>query len=72
MAKFRVWARSIDWLYVDVEAETKEQAYEVAEELDGAEFHTAHGYGDWEMKFTDVDELDNDDEVDYTYKEVFE
>lgn len=68
MAKYRVWAKLTDWAYVDIEAETKDEAFEAAEELDGSEFHTTHGYGDWEMKREDVDELNADQDVDFIYE----
>ena len=38
MAKFRVKYRSIDYLYLDVEADTLEEAKEIAENTDGGEF----------------------------------
>ena len=38
MAKWRVWAECISDVYLDVEAETEEQALEIAEEADGGDF----------------------------------
>ena len=67
--KFRVWARCIDYVYIDVEAEDKYQAKEIAEEIDGGDFHNNACDVGWE--FDDVDELDDDVEVDYTYEDVF-
>lgn len=71
--KYRVWAQSIDVVYIDIEAESEDQAYEFARDfVDGGEFHN-HGYGDWEMG--DIDELDDPDgnlHVDYTYNDVIE
>ena len=73
MAKYRVWAECIDYVYIDVEAENKEQAYEFARDyVDGGEYHnTCHG--DWEMD--SVDELDDPDgtlSVDYSYNDVID
>jgi len=70
MAKFRVYARSIGYCYLDVEADNEEQAMEVAREADGGDFHD-DGIGDWEFS-DDVDELDESANVDYKYKEFFE
>ena len=44
--KYRVWATSISYVYLDVDAETEEEAIEIAEEADGGEFE-ATAYGDW-------------------------
>ena len=68
MAKFRVWARCIDYVYLDVEAEDKEQALAFAFEMDGGDFH--NGGGDWE--WGDIDELNPDAEVDYEHDYVSE
>ena len=68
MAKFRIWAKSIDYVYLDVEAEDEDQAREIAEEADGGAFH--EDGCDWEFS-EDVIELDDDADVDYTYEEMF-
>lgn len=52
MAKFRVKYRSIDYLYLDVEADTFEEAKEIAENTDGGEF-IENGIGDWEYDHTE-------------------
>lgn len=52
MAKFRVWARSISDVYLDVEAETEEEARDIAENTDGGLFTDA-GTGDWEYGTTE-------------------
>lgn len=59
---YRVCAKSISYVYVDIEAESEEKALEAATCLDGNEFND-DGYGDWE--FGDVYEWDTD--PDYTY-----
>ena len=43
---YRVWAQSISDVYVDIEADSEEKAREIAEELDGGDFHD-DGIGDW-------------------------
>lgn len=68
MAKFRVWAASISYCYLDVEAEDEDKAKEIAEEVDGGEFHE-DCFGDWE--WGDVAPLDDDAEVDYSQKDFY-
>ena len=72
MAKFRIWAKSIDYLYLDVEADTLDEAMEVADEADGGDFHSDASAVSWEMDENEVEELDDDADVDYTYEEMFE
>ena len=62
MAKFRVWAECISDVYVDIEAESEERAREIADEMDGGEFHDSGG-GEWRMG--SAQELEDDAEVDY-------
>lgn len=52
MAKFRVKYKSIDYVYLDVEADSLEEAKEIAENTDGGEF-MADGIGDWEYNHTE-------------------
>lgn len=62
MAKFRVWAESISYVYVDIEAESEDAAYDYAKNVvDGGDFHEDDG--DWEMG--SVMELDDDADVDF-------
>lgn len=69
MAKYRVWAESITDVYIDIEADNEDQAYEFAKEYtDGGEWH-ADG-GDWVIRQTY--EIDEDDDVDYTIDVVRE
>lgn len=68
MAKYRVWAQSISYVYLDVEAVDEDQAMEIAREADGGDFH--EDGGDWEFS-DDITELDEDADVDYTYDEFF-
>lgn len=62
MAKYRVWAQSISDVYIDIEAESEEQARERAEDIDGGDFHD-DGMGDW--IFGSVAPLDDDADVDF-------
>lgn len=69
MAKYRVAARSVDYVYIDVEAGSADEAKEFAREyVDGGCFH--QDGGDWEMG--GVCELDDDACVDYSYEDVKE
>lgn len=69
MAKFRVWAECIHDVYLDVEAETEEEAKEIAEAADGGDFHDDPTSGEW--KVGSAYPLEDDDEVDYTYEDMF-
>ena len=55
MAKYRVWATCISDVYLDVDAESEEEAREIAEYADGGDFIDA-GSGEW--KVGSVIELD--------------
>lgn len=70
MAKFRVWAKSISYCYVDIEAEDENQAQEIADELDGGNYNPTPD-GDWEM-LEDVEVLSDDAHVDYKASEWYE
>lgn len=45
--KYRVMYKSVDYLYLDVEANSIEEAKEIAENTDGGEF-IEDGVGDWD------------------------
>jgi hypothetical protein len=51
MAKYRVVYKTVDYVYLDVEANSLEEAQEIAENADGGEF-TEDGVGDWEYCYT--------------------
>lgn len=68
--KFRVWAKTVDYCYLDVEADSKEEAMEVAEEADGGAFHNDWSNGEWEF-VDEVEEINDDSDVDYTYSDFF-
>lgn len=53
MRKYRVWARSIDYCYLDVEAESEDEAYDIASQTDGGEFCCDSASGEWEMDHVD-------------------
>lgn len=46
--KYRVWAESISYVYLEVEANSEDEALQIAEDADGGEF-TDSGNGDWKM-----------------------
>lgn len=52
MAKFKVKYKSIDYVYLDVEADSLEEAKEIAENTDGGEF-MEDGVSDWEYDHTE-------------------
>lgn len=69
MAVYRVWAECISDVYIDIEAENEDQAYEFARNyVDGGEFHE-DCLGDW--VFGSVIEVEDVD-PDYTVEEVKE
>ena len=47
MAKYRVWAQSISEVYLDVEANSEEEARQIADAADGGEFVEDPCGGDW-------------------------
>lgn len=55
MAKYRVWAECVSDVYLDVEADSKEEAYEKAQDTDGGCFIEDPTGGGW--KLTDVVKL---------------
>ena len=55
MSKFRVWAKMTSYAYIDIEADTKEEAEKIAEDTDGGEFISGDD-GDWEI-LTDTEEI---------------
>lgn len=46
--KYRVFAKMVSYCYVDIEAESKEEAEMVAEDIDGGEFEIPSD-GSWEI-----------------------
>ena len=57
--KYEVTYRSIQYYTADVEADSFEQAREIAEEMDGSEFAEDIFSGEWELDII-VDELGRD------------
>ena len=55
--KFRVWAKSTDYCYLDVEANSKEEAEEIAENSDGGDFEVYHLQGDWIIRMDLTEEI---------------
>lgn len=57
---YRVWAQCISDVYIDIEADSAEKARELAENVDGADFHD-DGFGDWEFgSVAEMDDVDPD------------
>lgn len=62
MGKYRVWARSIDYCYLDVETNSAEEAFRIASKADGGDFIPDNGFGTWEMDPEEVQELKGENE----------
>ena len=70
MGKYRVCAESIDYVYIDIEADTPEEAKEFADAfVDGGEFHGNASDVGW--RYTETIKLDDDAEVDYNANTAF-
>lgn len=63
MKKFRVWCKFSNYSYIDVEAEDRLQALEMAHEIDGSKFH--NNPTDVALEY-EIDRLRKTDPVDYT------
>jgi hypothetical protein len=48
MKTYRVTAQYVTYVYVDIEAENDDQAWEIARDMDGGNFNES-GYGDWDI-----------------------
>lgn len=70
MGKYRVCAESIDYLYIDIEADSPEEAQEFADAfVDGGEFHGNASDVGW--RYTETIKLDDDALVDYNANTAF-
>ena len=49
MKTYRVWAEITSYAYIDIEAESAEEAEVMAENTDGGEFTPSESDGDWEI-----------------------
>ena len=68
MAVYRVEAESTDYLYVDIEANSPQEAYEYADKyVDGSEFKP--NGSSWQMSINMVSELPEGSEADYNANE---
>jgi len=56
MKKYRVYAKMTEWLYLDVEAESKEKAIYLAKVEDGSDFASTQNC-DWEIQ--DAEEIES-------------
>ena len=52
MPRYRVWAECITDCYLDVDAESEEEAFAIAEEADGGDFITDMAGGDFRVTST--------------------
>jgi len=49
MSKFRVYAEVTTRCYIDVDAESEEQALAIGEDTDGGDFISEEDTGDWKV-----------------------
>ena len=49
MKTYRVTAQYTTYVYVDIDAEDADQAWEAARDMDGGDFKDS-GYGDWDIE----------------------
>lgn len=57
MALYRVWAKATSYLYLDVEADSVDEALDIAEDTDGSAFIERVSDSDWEMLDDEVQKL---------------
>ena len=50
MKKWRVWAEETVRLYLDIEAETEDEAWEIAQDTDGSEYTEDPIFTNWELE----------------------
>jgi hypothetical protein len=48
MKTYRIEASSVEYLYADIEAETEDEAWDIAYKTDGGDFKRYSG-GDWQI-----------------------
>lgn len=63
MAKFLIKAKSVDSMYVVVNARDEDHARDIYDELDGSEFHNDDSY--WEL--SDITPVDDDYVADFDF-----
>jgi hypothetical protein len=57
MKTYRIYASSIDYLYLEIEAENLDQAWEIARDSDGGDYKR-QGMGDWHIDAVELKEGD--------------
>lgn len=55
--KFRVWAKSIGYCCIEIEAKSKEEAEEIGKNIDGGDFEEDEEMGEWEIVDTMTTEV---------------
>ena len=68
MAKYRIVRKEAREYYIDIEAENKEEACLLEEEVNSCFYHDTDYFTDW--NFCYIDELDDDADVDFTAEEI--
>lgn len=57
---YRVWAQCINDVYIDIEADNEDKAKEIADCLDGGDFHD-DGTGEWRLgSVVEMEDVDPD------------
>jgi len=64
MNKYKVPATMYTHLYLEVSAESEEEAWAIAKETDGAEFISEDGSGEWELgEPAQIEDIEGDEEI---------
>lgn len=61
MKTYRVYVKSTQTFYLDVEAKNKDNAYDIAKQTDGAEFQTDDEFGTWEIQEDNIFEVESEE-----------
>ena len=59
MKTYRVWAKITSYAYIDIEAESAQEAEFMAENTDGGDFIPSENDGDWEIICDKTEEVES-------------
>lgn len=69
MSKYRVWAKTTRYYYIDIEAPSREDARDSVDQINSVFFHEVEDADPgWEI--ADIDPLEDDEEVDFTAEQI--
>ena len=57
MKTFRVFVTSVERYCIDVEANDKDEAYDIAKNTDGGDFDSCGDYGTWDIEEDTIKEI---------------